>query len=284
MFQSTPANFTAGDRRSGPRRPAGRMFQSTPANFTAGDGRAHRHPAGVRPDVSIHARQFHSGRRHRGPVLGWHGQFQSTPANFTAGDWRRRSRICRCLMFQSTPANFTAGDSKQLFNPASEIEFQSTPANFTAGDRLTRLEAALQRVVSIHARQFHSGRPSSPLAPTRSKRSFNPRPPISQRATLEQAQQRLTTATFQSTPANFTAGDGRRRQQHRRRPAVSIHARQFHSGRHVVDGRGQGFEGVSIHARQFHSGRHCVMGFIPAGMSFQSTPANFTAGDTRCPG
>ena len=179
-FQSTPANFTAGDAlcmpaavfRSSfnPRPPisqratssvgsspmASTMFQSTPANFTAGDRRCTatatcascfnpRPPISQRATrrdtlitqpsgVSIHARQFHSGRR----------------ADHPSG--------CPGSSFQSTPANFTAGDDSAAHVLDAVYKFQSTPANFTAGDPAP--DAGRQRpgLVSIHARQFHSGR------------------------------------------------------------------------------------------------------------------------------
>ena len=59
---------------------------------------------------------------------------------------------------------------------------------------------------------------------------FNPRPPISQRATHRDREQC-------------------------RRALVSIHARQFHSGRLRLIVSSTLPEAVSIHARQFHSGR-----------------------------
>ena len=108
-------------------------------------------------------------------------------------------------LFQSTPTNFMAGDLPPRFWRFSMAVFQSTPTNFMAGDG--RVGAT---------RHAHFG--------------FNPRPPISWRAT---------------------------------RWLLLIVGRRD----------------VSIHAHQFHGGRHCVMGFIPAGMSFQSTPTNFMAGD-----
>ena len=62
MFQSTPANFTAGDRVIAEWMASLKLFQSTPANFTAGD-----------------LFQYSEGDCYT-------QQFQSTPANFTAGD------------------------------------------------------------------------------------------------------------------------------------------------------------------------------------------------------
>ena len=60
--------------------------------------------------------------------------------------------------------------------------FQSTPANFTAGDQA----------------ECHQPDP---------ERCFNPRPPISQRATCSIYGGTSAMGWFQSTPANFTAGD-----------------------------------------------------------------------------
>ena len=108
--------------------------------------------------------------------------FQSTPANFTAGDWLCSSVIPSVTEFQSTPANFTAGDAWKWSNTSVKRVFQSTPANFTAGDEYRTC-------------------------------------------------QREEASKFQSTPANFTAGDGQWGTYHQREPLVSIHARQFHSGR-----------------------------------------------------
>ena len=62
------------------------------------------------------------------------------------------------LKFQSTPANFTAGDRTDAYLLAAGMAFQSTPANFTAGD-------GCKIIVRLWVMRF------------------NPRPPISQRAT-----------------------------------------------------------------------------------------------------
>ena len=157
MFQSTPANFTAGDLKRAARSAWLMAFQSTPANFTAGD---HGDGAGRRPrPVSIHARQFHSGR----------------PTGAAGGP--------RAQQFQSTPANFTAGDQVSYEGWNTNPKFQSTPANFTAGDRGSRIACDQLTIVSIHARQFHSGRPIVRRAAHCRMTCFNPRPPISQRAT-----------------------------------------------------------------------------------------------------
>ena len=114
------------------------MFQSTPANFTAGD----QIEALYGPD---------------------HKTFQSTPANFTAGDVPTTSDSSDSR-FQSTPANFTAGDAGMTGARATTCTFQSTPANFTAGDGHTTQRDLIAQLVSIHARQFHSGRQRRPAA------------------------------------------------------------------------------------------------------------------------
>ena len=155
-FQSTPANFTAGDPSSAPAAWSTASFNPRPPisqRATVGDGNPRR-----RGPVSIHARQFHSGRR------------------YPSQDW--------CQMVR----------------------------------------------VSIHARQFHSGRPALVWRLSAHGVRFNPRPPISQRAT--------------------SGVDGRCSCA-----GVSIHARQFHSGRLLRPLVGSKVKDVSIHARQFHSGR-----------------------------
>ena len=84
-------------------------------------------------------------------------RFQSTPANFTAGDLTISSVLPGDWQFQSTPANFTAGDKMPWIKIINVQLFQSTPANFTAGDLRSGSPFSFA-LVSIHARQFHSGR------------------------------------------------------------------------------------------------------------------------------
>ena len=305
MFQSTPANFTAGDDLAGACNQLLRWFQSTPANFTAGDhGRAVQWVAGA--IVSIHARQFHSGR----------------PGNDGFRDLRHDVSIHARQFHSGRPVHFNLFGSAMLF--------QSTPANFTAGDLEGWRDTTRLMRVSIHARQFHSGRRW--LQPGSACRwpSFNPRPPISQRATAEQhhvdlgdaggfnprppISQRATVAGYSpqrpepcfnprppiSQRATSSASCARRCRRRRfnprppisqratRRPdvgldqrKVSIHARQFHSGRQIKIAQMDGVGVVSIHARQFHSGRRFSDDFFGYSLWFQSTPANFTAGDDR---
>ena len=158
------------------------LFQSTPANFTAGDHRAARLAVArtcfnPRPPISQRA------TANRLMTLLMSPPFQSTPANFTAGDARNCvSMRCNSEPFQSTPANFTAGDAMDLIENLPVFAFQSTPANFTAGDNWGPGAPRRRTSVSIHARQFHSGRPHHLPAARLAVR-------------------------FQSTPANFTAGD-----------------------------------------------------------------------------
>ena len=183
------------------------------------------------PRVSIHAHQFHSGRpRDISTAPGETTCFNPRPpisqrATAYAAIWSRSPQV-----FQSTPTNFTAGDLGCVRLPADSVLFQSTPTNFTAGDQAACRHRGVTRAVSIHAHQFHSGRPTPPPAPSSRPTRFNPRPPISQRATSQAGR----------------LGVGLR---------VSIHAHQFHSGRQAHGGCASGRPRVSIHARQFHSGR-----------------------------
>ena len=160
-------------------------------------------------------------------------------------------------MFQSTPANFTAGDTVTYGSPPPAASFNPRPP---ISQRATTRAAAC-----------------APGAP-----SFNPRPPISQRATTAWQGTKQSGPTFQSTPANFTAGDrvsrvrGRADRRFNPRPPISQRA-TVQSQRHPLVGQ------VSIHARQFHSGRRPNTVRIDGILMFQSTPANFTAGDVVQP-
>ena len=111
----------------------GDAFQSTPANFTAGD-LLRRQAQHDRHRVSIHAHQFHGGRLLATAWAFKWLRFQSTPTNFMAGDVVSGVDLVMGQLFQSTPANFTAGDSTRPARMAWSPMFQSTPANFTAGD------------------------------------------------------------------------------------------------------------------------------------------------------
>ena len=109
--------------------------------------------------------------------------------------WRKAER-----MFQSTPANFTAGDYpvKTPDQPPRTVSIHAR--QFHSGRLLQARQAAGQTQVSIHARQFHSGRPASTAAPARICRSFNPRPPISQRATTTGAPSSAACRRFNPRP------------------------------------------------------------------------------------
>ena len=255
-------------------------FQSTPANFTAGDTALRRTCAETR--VSIHARQFHSGRPARPATTaarlpGFNPRppisqraTQSGSCGFSrCGCFNPRPPISQRATvdargechgwrgFQSTPANFTAGDSARSspaawrcrgFNPRPPISQRATDIKAQTGN---------SREVSIHARQFHSGRPQAPAA-------------------------WASTSRFQSTPANFTAGDHHLDQPPDGRLRVSIHARQFHSGRPTL---------TRPHDDRHHRfnprppiSQRATTPIVPAvyrSTWFQSTPANFTAGDPR---
>ena len=155
--------------------------------------------------VSIHARQFHSGRRPLHARCRFPLQFQSTPANFTAGDIVSRLQSDGLDHVSIHARQFHSGRQTMHGNCDLCFLFQSTPANFTAGDQTGHAHHAALRC-------------------------FNPRPPISQRATSR-------------PPVGLP------------RVIVSIHARQFHSGRRLGGPRARCRLQVSIHARQFHSGR-----------------------------
>ena len=181
------------------------LFQSTPANFTAGDAVDDR-VAAPEVAVSIHARQFHSGRRDRTDWAGIVADVSIHARQFHSGRRRRPSHIFQRQAFQSTPANFTAGD---------------------APGRTVR--CALP--VSIHARQFHSGRPNIGSIATHPTSSFNPRPPISQRATHRRFDGRFPDWCFNPRPPISQRATVTVFPVTAVMALVSIHARQFHSGR-----------------------------------------------------
>ena len=157
--------------------------------------------------------------------------------------------------FQSVPTSFIASDRSVRRYFTSTSVFQFTPANFTAGDCGGPGQRCGQAQVSIHARQFHSGR-------RRQLRRYVARASVSIHARQFHSGRRLQNNraavgdAFQSTPANFTAGDLLRRQAQHDRHRVSIHAHQFHGGRRLVSDA------------------------IVSRAAFQSTPTNFMAGDS----
>ena len=281
-FQSTPANFTAGDPCWAAVSAGLLEFQSTPANFTAGDFVASSISAPRVAPVSIHARQFHSGRQPRPrapaalPAVSIHArQFHSgRHCHRWADGCPRRSFNPRPPISQrATGTKYSMAGAAAGFNPRPPISqratcrssacwpcckpFQSTPANFTAGD-LHRLHAGVQAEhVSIHARQFHSGRRAPLHARDHARLCFNPRPPISQRATCNAKKGVMVSACFNPRPPISQRATDQQKLtvvQY----LVSIHARQFHSGRRLHRCHSGQLTPVSIHARQFHSGRRSV--------------------------
>ena len=208
LFQSTPTNFMAGD--AGQQRPDHRAGVSIHAHQFHG-GRLKLLPAVNQPGcVSIHAHQFHGGRH---PVTLSSENlrlFQSTPTNFMAGDARVRPVRCHAaggfnprppISWRATRRCRARTASRPGFNPRPPIswratteqhgtpvvdvpQFQSTPTNFMAGDVISRAMSGAPVDVSIHAHQFHGGRPTCTASASPASRCFNPRPPISWRATV----------------------------------------------------------------------------------------------------
>ena len=116
-------------------------------------------------------------------------------------------------------------------------------------------------------------------APRGCARCFNPRPPISQRATPQVGDSPAVIEQFQSTPANFTAGDHprgwrcRARRCFNPRPPISQRA-TAHDGRRLgVRGRFNPRPPISQRATAARRAASV------SSTQFQSTPANFTAGD-----
>ena len=253
-------------------------FQSTPTNFMAGDT--------ARP----------AARR-------WPRPFQSTPTNFMAGDMGvTRSQLPWLLTFQSTPTNFMAGDlySNALrylvacFNPRPPIswratstvpgggilagEFQSTPTNFMAGDWVETVGRSRGTSVSIHAHQFHGGRQHRASRQVGGVGGFNPRPPISWRATSLAVAHRRPARCFNPRPPISWRATGELAGGlvgH----LVSIHAHQFHGGRRQDGARALDpglFQSTPTNFMAGDALSTCADGTI---WLFQSTPTNFMAGD-----
>ena len=96
-------------------------------------------------------------------------------------------------------------------------------------------------------------------ASTWPRKRFNPRPPISWRATPTPPTCRLARCCFNPRPPISWRATPLRLCG-RRSTRVSIHAHQFHGGR-PGGGSGAGHDlGVSIHAHQFHGGRPGLSG------------------------
>ena len=140
---------------------------------------------------------------------------------------------------------------------------------------------AFASAVSIHARQFHSGRLAERGAIVRTATSFNPRPPISQRATVDLTTVVALTVLFQSTPANFTAGD--RRLDDRRRRILCFNPRPPISQRATVSWQARPLAALMFQSTpaNFTAGDYLIDIERTLVDRFQSTPANFTAGDRR---
>ena len=157
--------------------------------------------------VSIHAHQFHGGRRW-GPVYySWYTVFQSTPTNFMAGD-RREQRRCRACQQVSIHAHQFHGGRLVNRSHLSGSTGVSIHAHQFHGGRRREVDHQLDLgPVSIHAHQFHGGRPATRSSMAGGGRRFNPRPPISWRATRIRPRWSAASSTFQSTPTNFMAGD-----------------------------------------------------------------------------
>ncbi len=193
------------------------MFQSTPANFTAGDALGDLRRRGPER-VSIHARQFHSGRPPPSSATG-----APSTGRRLRGWPRAGGRV-------SIHARQFHSGRRRLMPRRARREFQSTPANFTAGD-------------PPGSRRARAARPC-----------FNPRPPISQRATRRSAAAGSRASSFNPRPPISQRATCPSPSSNHHDP-VSIHARQFHSGRQQIDIKRRRLDQVSIHARQFHSGR-----------------------------
>ncbi|ACB33421.1 hypothetical protein Lcho_1152 [Leptothrix cholodnii SP-6] len=208
-------------------------------------------------------------------------RFQSTPASFPASDFLAPVMSISLAMFQSTPASFPASDLNASNDSTDNGKFQSTPASFPASDQ--------------HEASY--GRPQP---------SFNPRPPVSRRATSSSVPsccasdvsiharqfpgERLLVSggtecvtMFQSTPASFPASDAMGGAgcpaplRFNPRPPVSRRATRTGAGQVAVVGV------VSIHARQFPGERLPSKLGINRLDTFQSTPASFPASDDSEP-
>ena len=184
--------------------------------------------------------------------------FQSTPANFTAGDPSPLPAFFIATLFQSTPANFTAGDDA-VPHDGQRLHAVSIHAHqFHGGRRPPRPGWPARQPVSIHAHQFHGGRRLRPAPAHRCRASFNPRPPISWRATPWTQARRRRTAGFNPRPPISWRATAVLGAVGAAAELVSIHAHQFHGGRHRLDAEQRGVFRVSIHAHQFHGGRPAI--------------------------
>ena len=238
----------------------------------------------VTAGVSIHARQFHSGRR-----------ASATASTGCATCFNPRPPISQ----RATAAWLRRQAQARRFNPRPPISQRATMA-------VRKLSACID--VSIHARQFHSGRPWA-AADAVAHALFQSTPAnftagdgLDRHRLMRQQQVR-----FQSTPANFTAGDGARAAMAAASSVFQSTPANFTAGDVYLTPRNRAIKRfnprppisqratrgdcsrcadplVSIHARQFHSGRPAGSRVDRADREFQSTPANFTAGDCLQPG
>ena len=231
------------------------MFQFTPTHFRAGDDTIGIGPQRG-PGVSTHAHPFQSGRLDppQHPVGDAHVSTHAHP--FQSG---RRPRAW--LRLQMPPVS-THAHPFQSGRPAASIlmvsprVFQPTPTHFRAGDA---------------SRAQHGSAPRT---------SFNPRPPISERATSSGPSGTGTLAAFQPTPTHFRAGDHPQRSAtptnpgFNPRPPISERA----TG---ARGRARRPQDVSTHAHPFQSGRPQNRTNSRRSRKFQPTPTHFRAGDVR---
>ena len=181
------------------------LFQSTPTNFMAGD----------------RTRSWQPARMER---------FQSTPTNFMAGDAEVcHDRVSARHRFQSTPTNFMAGDPADWRDCGTRSPFQSTPTNFMAGDPFRSWFIPNQQMFQSTPTNFMAGDPPIQRGATACC-GFNPRPPISWRATASFGRVILDDARFNPRPPISWRATRGLWSCPPARP-VSIHAHQFHGGR-----------------------------------------------------
>ena len=160
----------------------------------------------MRAKVSIHAHQFHSGRH--GPVGGGDTYCGFNPRPPIS----QRATICQRAVYLNRHVSihahqFHSGRLDRCLHCVATKLVSIHAHQFHSGRPRDAIPHTGSGAVSIHAHQFHSGRrPTSSTTPA-CKTRFNPRPPISQRATRSSGIAFSIACAFQSTPTNFTAGD-----------------------------------------------------------------------------
>ena len=159
------------------------LFQSTPTNFMAGDQESKGESS---QNLSFNPR----------PPISWRATFAPTSLRPRCGRFNPRPPIS----WRATCTITGAARGGRRFNPRPPISWRATRCRSGRWRR---------RRVSIHAHQFHGGRPAGSRAAARAGACFNPRPPISWRAT---------------PPPRLVLDVS----------IVSIHAHQFHGGRRVI--------------------------------------------------